>query len=113
MDDARARELLAAERTRIEHALAELGPTPDDELSHTDQHLADQGSELYEQELDEGMAVRLREELDAIGRAETRLEEGTYGTSVDSGEPIPDARLEAVPHAERTIEEQSRLERGG
>ncbi len=32
--------------------------------------------------------------------------------SVESGEPIPDARLEANPTAERTVEEQERYERG-
>jgi RNA polymerase-binding transcription factor DksA len=31
---------------------------------------------------------------------------------VESGEPIPDARLEALPLAERTVEEQARLEGG-
>ena len=46
-------------------------------------------------------------------RAEERLKAGTYGVSVESGEPIPDARLEAQPTAERTIEEQERFERGG
>ena len=40
------------------------------------------------------------------------MEEGTYGVSVESGEPIPDGRLEAIPWAERTAEEQSRLEAG-
>ena len=38
---------------------------------------------------------------------------GTYGLSVDSGEPIPDDRLEAIPWAERTVEEQSRYDQGG
>ena len=35
---------------------------------------------------------------------------GTYGRSVDSGAPIPDARLEVEPLAERTVEEQTLLE---
>ena len=39
-------------------------------------------------------------------RAEKRLADGTYGLSVRSGDPIPDARLEAQPTAELTIEEQ-------
>lgn len=112
MDESRARKLLAAERARIEHALAELAPTLDDELSHTDQHLGDQGSELYEAERDEGLSVRLKEELAGVERAEARLTEGSYGRSVESGEPIPDERLEIQPWAERTVEEQSRLERG-
>ena len=47
----------------------------------------------------------------ALERAEARLEAGTYGLSVESGEPIPDARLEARPTAERTVEEEARYRR--
>jgi RNA polymerase-binding transcription factor len=114
VDDARARELLARERARIESALAELEGRSegDDELSSLDQHPADRATELFEDERDAGVADRLREELAAIERAEQRLEEGTYGRSVESGKPIPDERLEAIPWAERTVEEQERLERG-
>ena len=113
MDPDRARELVAQERARIEAALAELRPGDDDELSHVDQHMGDDGSELFEAERDEGLADRLREELAAVERAEARLEDGTYGLSVESGEPIPDERLEARPLAERTVEEQARLEGSG
>ena len=56
------------------------------------------------------MIERLEQELEAVDRAVKRVEDGTYGLSVESGEPIPDARLEAVPHAERTVEEQARFE---
>jgi DnaK suppressor protein len=110
MDEGRARELLARERTRIEAELARLAPEPDEELSHLDQHPADEGSETFEGERDAGIADRLREELAAIERAEERLAEGTYGRSIESGEPIPDERLEAIPWAERTVEEQQRWE---
>ena len=82
------------------------------ELSHLDQHPADEASELYEEERDQGLRERLQRELEAVERAEKRLAEGTYGLSVESGEPIPDDRLEAYPTAERTVEEQRRLERG-
>jgi DnaK suppressor protein len=111
MDSDRASELLARERARIERELKGLARTDDEELSHVDQHLADAGTELYEDERDEGIADQLREELAAIERAEKRLKDGTYGRSIISGEPIPDERLEAVPWAELTVEEQSR--RGG
>ena len=112
MDDARARELLAHERARIERALAERdAPGDREELADYDQHLGDAGSELYESERDAGLADQLREELAAVERAERRLEEGTYGLSVESGEPIPDERLEALPTAERTVEEQARFDR--
>jgi DnaK suppressor protein len=113
VDEARARELLAAERTRIEQALTDLRPTGGDELSHLDQHPADEGSELFEDERDSGIAQALREELAAVERAERRLDQGTYGLSVESGEPIPDERLEVMPTAERTVDEQTRLDRGG
>jgi DnaK suppressor protein len=56
------------------------------------------------------MIDRLQQELGAIERAERRIAEGTYGVSVESGEPIPDGRLEAVPWAERTAAEQARLD---
>jgi DnaK suppressor protein len=108
MDETQARELLARERKRIERALAQLEPASDEELSHVDQHLADAGSELFETEREAGLAVQLREELDAVERAEQRLAEGAFGLSVQSGEPIPDERLELVPWAERTVEEQAR-----
>ena len=110
MDEARARELLAHERQRIERSLADLEPTPDEELSHVDQHLADAGSDLFETEREAGLATQLREELAAVERAEQRLAEGKFGLSVESGEPIPDERLERMPWAERTVEEQARYE---
>jgi len=112
MEEAHARELLAAERRRLEQALADLARGGGDELSHVDQHMADEGSELFEQERDDGIAARLRAELAAVDRAERRLEAGTFGLSVESGQPIPDERLEVMPTAERTVEEQSRLDRG-
>ena len=108
MEPERARELLARERRRIEEALTGLQREPDEELTHLDQHPADEGTEVFEAERDEGLSDQLQEELAAIERAERRLEEGTYGLSVDSGEPIPDGRLEAVPWAERTAAEQTR-----
>ena len=111
MDSKRARELLARERRRVEEALADLELHGDEELSHLDQHPADLATEVFEEERDQGIAERLREELAAIERAERRLDKGTYGLSVESGRPIPDERLEAIPWAERTAEEQERFER--
>jgi DnaK suppressor protein len=109
MDPARARELLTAERTRIEQALAQRGHVDAGELSDQDGS-GDQASDLYQDELDEGLAGDLGEELRAVERAEARLADGTYGLSIESGTPIPDERLEAVPTAERTVEEEARQE---
>jgi DnaK suppressor protein len=109
MEIQRARELLALERARIELELPDLGPhDPEDVPDPFEQ--SDTGAEVLEDELADAEAQRLREELDAVERAERRLAEGTYGLSIDSGQPIPDARLEAIPWAERTVEEQARFE---
>jgi DnaK suppressor protein len=114
MDEARARQLLARERARVERALARAAEREEaSELTLVDQHPADYGTELFDDELDDTLALRLREELEAIERAEKRLEEGTYGLSVESGEPIEDARLEAIPWAERTADEQAKYEGRG
>src|SRR5918994_3921692 len=106
MDPERARELLAGERERIERALARLGHQDTGEPAD-EEDPANLASELYQDELDEGLADDLREELAAVERAEARLAAGTYGRSIESGKPIPDERLEARPTAERTVEEEA------
>jgi DnaK suppressor protein len=107
MDPDRARELLAAERQRIERALTRLGHEDTGEPAD-DEDPGNLGSELYQDELDEGRSEDLRRELAAVERAEARLADGTYGLSIESGKPIPDERLEALPTAERTVEEEAR-----
>ncbi len=105
MEAEHARELLAAERSRIERALARIGHLDDGE-PNDEYDPANLASDLYQDELDETLAERLREQLAAVARAEERLAAGTYGLSVQSGLPIPDERLEALPTAELTTEEE-------
>ena len=112
MNAEEARELLTRERERIERAIVDdEQPAGDEEGVVFDS--ADVAPELVETDIDQALARTLRIELDAIERAERRLAEGTYGLSVESGEPIPDGRLEAIPWAERTAAEQERLEGRG
>jgi DnaK suppressor protein len=105
VDDDRARELLQEERQRIERALAgrrhQEDSEPADEIDP-----ANLASDLYQDEFDEGLAEDLREQLAAVERAEQRLANGTYGLSIESGERIPDDRLEVVPAAEFTADEE-------
>jgi DnaK suppressor protein len=107
VDPDRARQLLSAERARVEHALSRLGREDDSEPAD-EYDPANLASDLYQDELDEGLTGDLREQLAAIERAEARLAAGTYGLSVESGESIPDERLEALPTAELTVEEERR-----
>ncbi len=102
MDSERARQLLAQERERIEQAIAELASPELDESGDADSET------LYQNEFDATQAADLAPQLEAVERAEARLAAGTYGLSVESGEPIPDARLEVVPTAERTVAEEER-----
>jgi DnaK suppressor protein len=103
VDPDRAKELLAAERERIENAIEALKRGGPD--STTDEP-GDQDSEnLYQAETDAGTEQDLEAELAAVERAEARLAEGTFGVSVVSGKPIPDERLEARPTADRTVDE--------
>ena len=111
MDSEHARSLLAAERSRIELALSAI--SSQGALEGSDQREpGDRDSEnLYMDELNASQAETLKSELAAVERAEARLAAGTYGLSVESGEPIPDGRLEAIPTAERTLDEQQRYSR--
>jgi DnaK suppressor protein len=112
MDPDRARELLARERQRLEQALARLDDADRQEAAASDEPGERDSEELYQQEFDKGFAGDLGEQLAAVGRAEARLAAGTYGLSVESGKPIPDQRLEALPTAERTVDEQQTFGRG-
>jgi RNA polymerase-binding transcription factor DksA len=115
MNDKRARELVARERARIEQSLRELNAevTAEGEL-HQQQtgEASEAGTDLDREEIDIALVADLREELKAVGRAEARIAVGRYGRSIDTGAQIPDERLEAAPLAERTIEEQRRVENG-
>lgn len=106
MDAEHARELLSAERERLEQAIASLGES-EHELDTEESEPGELGSqELLQKELDSGLGEDLANQLAAVERAEQRLAAGTYGRSIDSGEQIPDERLEALPTAERTVAEQ-------
>ena len=110
MDQARAQELLSAARQQIEEQLRNVAIEPNEELS-TDE-IADEASDTYQNEYDQGRIDELREQLAAVARAEQRLRDGTFGRSIESGEPIPDGRLEVLPTAERTLPEEEAFEQG-
>jgi DnaK suppressor protein len=104
MDPERARQRLSDERSRVERELAAIGQSPagSDEPEDT----GDQAAELDQAERDAAIRSELQRTLTAIGRAEQRLEDGSYGVSVISGKPIPDERLEALPWADRAVDEE-------
>jgi DnaK suppressor protein len=113
IEEGEARELLRRERERIEASLSDHERVRGSELEEVDTatNPLDHGEVIEEEQVDEALATQLRGELEAVERGEKRLAEGTYGYSVESGEPIPAERLRAIPWAERTEKEQERFER--
>ena len=109
MDDKKARALIDAEKARVQGLL---GETEDDAASDretaNEEFPYDEPAEtLTSEQGSDAVAEGLRDRLAALVRAEQRLEAGTYGVSVRSGEKIPDERLEADPAAELTGQEAS------
>jgi RNA polymerase-binding transcription factor len=109
MDAERARRLLETERAEVEELLREITGSGGEDRE-AGQELGDSGDTadaLESEGVDNAVESSLRERLAAVERAEQRLADGTYGLSVQSGEPIPDERLEVAPTAELTVEEAS------
>jgi RNA polymerase-binding transcription factor DksA len=111
LDEGAARERLEQERARVGELIAELRSEGLDEeqsaqsgdLTHYDQHPADQGSELFEREKDLAILERLEVDLAEIEAALQRLDEGTYGVDEVTGDPIDPERLDALPAARTNI----------
>jgi DnaK suppressor protein len=104
-----ARTLLRIERARVGRLLDDaVRSGQHDRSAAGDPGNSSDSAELLTSELvDDAVAVGLRDRLDAIGRAERRLDAGTFGRSLRSGVPIADDRLRADPTAELTVEEAS------
>lgn len=107
MDESRARERLTSERASVVALLggAESAVRQDQAAQGEVGDFADPAQALTAEGVDDAVAAGLRDRLATIDRALRRLEVGTYGRSVRSGQPIPDERLEADPAAELTVAE--------
>jgi DnaK suppressor protein len=107
MEHERALQLVRAERARVEALVADTSTDGRDDRQTADSggDMTDPAERLTAEQGDDAVTVGLRQRLAALDRAERRIEEGTYGYSVRSGSPIPDARLEADPAAELTVDE--------
>lgn len=81
-------------------------------LSHLPQHMADQGSDVYDQTLSLDLAASQRKLLTEIDHALERIAGGTYGVCSVLGIPIGKQRLDAKPWAKTSIEAARMAERG-
>ncbi len=96
------RAALEAERDELRVQLTSLGygALAGD---HYDANFADSSQVTAERGEAEALATQLAETLADVERALGKLDDGTYGTCEACGQPIADARLEAMPTARRCI----------
>ncbi|MEG0036628.1 MAG: TraR/DksA family transcriptional regulator [Victivallaceae bacterium] len=76
------------------------------------QHQADQGTDTFDRTISLEVTTKEYELLRQINRALEKIEDNTYGICDVSGEPIPLARLMAIPYATMTVKSQEQYEKG-
>jgi DnaK suppressor protein len=100
---------LKAELERVRDGLEEDQRFRAEEEGDFTQHdSGDMSQSLFTREVDATVEQQVERRLQHVERALQKIEEGTYGLSDDSGEPIPRGRLEVAPEAIRTVEEEQR-----
>ena len=105
-----ARELLGDMRSNEGEALRSSGGT---NLSNLPIHMADMGTDNYEQEFTLGLVEKERNLVREINRALAKIQDGSFGICEGTGKPISKPRLEAQPWTRYSIEWARQLERGG
>ena len=81
-------------------------------LSNLPLHMADMGTDNYEQEFTLGLVEKDRNLLREINSALAKIMDGTYGICEGTGKPISKVRLEAQPWARYSIEYARQKEKG-
>ena len=107
---AKRRELLGDLRSMEHEALHSGGGS---NLSNLPIHMADMGTDNYEQEFTLGLVEKDRQVLREINAALVKIQGGTYGICEGTGKPINRERLEYQPWARYSIEYARKLERAG
>jgi len=82
------------------------------DLSRLPIHIADLGTDNYDQEFTLGLMDSERKLMREIDEALDHIDNGTYGICEGSGKPIPKARLEAIPWAKYCVEYANILDKG-
>jgi len=108
----RFKQLLLRKREEILHNVVEIEDETlrksrldaSGDLSSMPIHMADLGTDNYQQEFSLGLMDSERRLLTEIDDALQRIENGTYGMCEGTGQPIPKARLEAQPWARYSVE---------
>ncbi len=108
---AQQREVLLAERARYVKSADALKAEADSLMSERepgdvqfDEESGEGDSLAVERERDLALSAQARAAVELIDAALVRLDAGTYGICIHSGQPIPEERLEAIPWATERVE---------
>ncbi|HEY5628237.1 MAG TPA: TraR/DksA C4-type zinc finger protein [Candidatus Limnocylindrales bacterium] len=101
-----ARAALIEERKRLEEEQRETTIQAPDPMTYGSQAAA--ASQVFAQQRDLALRDHNQIQIAAVDAALARLDAGTYGTCVTCGQPISDARLEALPAAAHCIDCQKK-----
>lgn len=109
------KQQLLAKQTELQGNIAELTeahPTPVGAIEASDgpQDFEDVAVDFLETQQEQSTLVTIQALLTEVQRALERIDNGTYGTCVVCGQPIPEKRLEAIPWAARCVKDEEQLE---
>ena len=104
------RDEVQGELDRMSLEMRALGADEDNE-GGVGNHLADDGSNVMEQERILAVGGDLQDILNQTNEALGRMDDGSFGTCLRCGKPIGRERLEAFPYVRHCIECQTLLER--
>jgi DnaK suppressor protein len=112
------RQVLSDLRARLRGDLSQMTdealrrdqPDSSGNLSNVPLHMADVGTENYDQEFTLGLIESEQGTLDEINEALARIEAGTFGHCEECGELIAKPRLQALPYARHCIQCARKLE---
>jgi DnaK suppressor protein len=96
-----------------DEALRRDQPDSSGNLSNVPLHMADVGTENYDQEFTLGLIENEQGTLEQVNEALDRLSQGTFGRCVECNEPISKPRLQALPYTRHCIQCARQLESRG
>jgi DnaK suppressor protein len=110
LDTQEARERLEASLADLDRSIATLTPRTGDSDHHGTPGDADAGLDLADNARAAALLEVATEQRRHVVEALRRIEDGSYGSCVICGEPLPEGRLEARPEAARCMACQAKVE---
>ena len=88
----------------VGEALRQAGSDASGNLSNAPQHLADLGTDTFEQEMSASLLQNARQMQAEVAAALDRLEQGSFGKCQRCGRDIGEGRLQAVPYTRYCVD---------